>query len=91
MYAVSLSSALFLLEKPAMAVSVAAAGVILGWPFSILAVLPLTVYSLLGKRFKQVFLSAAATSLIILVSMTSTILVHLFFFVHALNGFRTWF
>ncbi|XXG90193.1 hypothetical protein AAC387_Pa12g2016 [Persea americana] len=66
MYAVSLSSALFLLEKPAMAVSVAAAGVILGWPFSILAVLPLTVYSLLGKRFKQVFLSAAATSLIIL-------------------------
>eukprot|EP00268_Persea_americana_P042654 TRINITY_DN426_c1_g1_i1.p1 TRINITY_DN426_c1_g1~~TRINITY_DN426_c1_g1_i1.p1 ORF type:complete len:574 (+),score=88.11 TRINITY_DN426_c1_g1_i1:252-1973(+) len=66
MYAVSLSSALFLLEKPAMAVSVAAAGVILGWPFSILAVLPLTVYSLLGKRFKLVFLSAAATSLIIL-------------------------
>lgn len=66
MYAVTLSSALYLLEKPAMAVSIAAAGVILGWPFSILAVLPLTVYSLLSGRFKQVFISAAATSLIIL-------------------------
>ncbi|XP_058095596.1 dol-P-Man:Man(6)GlcNAc(2)-PP-Dol alpha-1,2-mannosyltransferase [Magnolia sinica] len=63
MYAVTLSSALFLLGKPAMAVSVAAAGVLLGWPFSILAVLPLTIYSLVTGRFIRVFLSGAATSL----------------------------
>ncbi|XP_010277032.1 PREDICTED: dol-P-Man:Man(6)GlcNAc(2)-PP-Dol alpha-1,2-mannosyltransferase [Nelumbo nucifera] len=65
MYAVTLSSALFLLQKPAMAVSVAAAGVILGWPFSILAVLPITCYSLV-KKFKQVFLSGVATTVALL-------------------------
>ncbi|PIA42223.1 hypothetical protein AQUCO_02100239v1 [Aquilegia coerulea] len=64
MYAVSLSSGLFLLDKPAMAASVAAAGVILGWPFSILAVLPVTCYCL-KRRFKRVFLSAAATSVVV--------------------------
>ncbi|KAM7495397.1 hypothetical protein LguiB_030006 [Lonicera macranthoides] len=62
MYAISLSSALFLFEKPAMAVAVAATGVILGWPFSILAFLPVTIYSLI-RRFKQAFLSGAVTSL----------------------------
>lgn len=91
MYSVSLSSALFLLQKPAMAVSVASAGVILGWPFSILVVLPLTVYSLLSGRFKQVFLSAAATSLTILVRYN---LYHFGssdpLFIH-IKGFRTWF
>lgn len=67
MYAVSLSSGLFLLDKPAMAVSVAAAGVILGWPFSILVFLPLTFYSL-ARRFKQTLLAGAATSIVVLVS-----------------------
>ncbi|XP_057952186.1 dol-P-Man:Man(6)GlcNAc(2)-PP-Dol alpha-1,2-mannosyltransferase isoform X2 [Malania oleifera] len=66
MYAISLSSGLFLLEKPAMAVSVAAAGVILGWPFSILAFLPVTLYSL-ARRFKQAFLSGAVTSVALLI------------------------
>lgn len=66
MYAMSLSSALFLFGKPAMAVSVAAVGVILGWPFSVLAFLPVTFYSL-TKRFKQAFLSGAMTSLSLLV------------------------
>ncbi|XVF04354.1 hypothetical protein REPUB_Repub05bG0075400 [Reevesia pubescens] len=65
MYAMSLSSGLFLLEKPSWAVSVAAVGVILGWPFSILAFLPVTLYSL-AKRFKQVFLSGAVTSIALL-------------------------
>lgn len=67
MYAVSLSSGLFLLDKPAMAVSVAATGVILGWPFSILVFLPLTFYSL-ARRFKQTLLAGAATSIVVLVS-----------------------
>ena len=68
MYAVSLSSALFLFDKYAMAVPVAAAGVLLGWPFSVLVSLPLTIYSLKKGDFKKVFLSAAACSILILVS-----------------------
>lgn len=66
MYAMSLSSGLFLLGKPAFAVAVAAVGVILGWPFSILAFLPITIYSL-ARRFKQTFLAGAVTSLVLLV------------------------
>lgn len=66
MYAISLSSALFLFEKPAMAVAVAAAGVILGWPFSVLAFLPITICSL-TRRFKQSFLAGAITSIVALV------------------------
>lgn len=65
MYAVSLSSGLFLLEKPALAVAVAAAGVILGWPFSILVFLPVTLYSLRIK-FKEAFLAGALTSIALL-------------------------
>ncbi|KAK4387134.1 Dol-P-Man:Man(6)GlcNAc(2)-PP-Dol alpha-1,2-mannosyltransferase [Sesamum angolense] len=61
MYAMSLSSALFLFEKPAAAVGVAATGVILGWPFSILAFLPVTIFSLV-RRFKRAFLSGVVTS-----------------------------
>ncbi|KAL6202171.1 hypothetical protein ACLB2K_025881 [Fragaria x ananassa] len=65
MYAVSLSSGLFLLDKHAMAVSVAAAGVILGWPFSILVFLPVTIYSL-ARRFKLAFIAGAVTSIVVL-------------------------
>lgn len=67
MYAISLASGFFLLEKYAMAVAVSAAGVILGWPFSILAFLPVVFYSL-ARRFKQTFLAGAATSVTLLVS-----------------------
>lgn len=73
MYAVSLASALFLFEKYALAVSVAAGGVILGWPFSFLVVLPLTIYSLI-KRFKQVFFYGLITSILVLVSHTYSIM-----------------
>ncbi|RXI02962.1 hypothetical protein DVH24_003040 [Malus domestica] len=66
MYAMSLSSGLFLLDKYTMAVTVAAVGVILGWPFSILAFLPVTFYSL-ARRFKQAFLAGAAISVALLV------------------------
>ncbi|KAH7861770.1 hypothetical protein Vadar_030627 [Vaccinium darrowii] len=65
MYAISLSSALFLFEKPAMAVAVAAIGVILGWPFSVLAFLPVTIYSLM-KRFRQSFFAGAITSIVLM-------------------------
>lgn len=50
-----------------MAVAVAALGVILGWPFSVLAFLPVTVCALV-RRFKRAFLSGAITSIIALVS-----------------------
>ncbi|KAL8505723.1 hypothetical protein ACS0TY_016804 [Phlomoides rotata] len=62
MYAMSLSSALFLFEKPAAAVAIAATGVILGWPFSVLAFLPVTILSL-ARRFKHAFLSGVVISL----------------------------
>jgi len=67
MYAISLASGLFLLDKHAAAVAVSAIGVILGWPFSILAFLPVTLYSLYIK-FKQAFIGGAVTSVILLVS-----------------------
>ncbi|KGN55070.1 dol-P-Man:Man(6)GlcNAc(2)-PP-Dol alpha-1,2-mannosyltransferase [Cucumis sativus] len=65
MYAVSLSSGLFLLEKPAPAVAVAASGVILGWPFSVLVFLPVTLYSL-RRKFKEAFLAGALASIALL-------------------------
>lgn len=65
MYAMSLSSGLFLLDKPAWAVAVAAVGVILGWPFSILAFLPVVLYSL-RRRFKQTFISGVVTTVSLL-------------------------
>ncbi|KAB2605557.1 dol-P-Man:Man(6)GlcNAc(2)-PP-Dol alpha-1,2-mannosyltransferase-like [Pyrus ussuriensis x Pyrus communis] len=48
-------------------ITIAAVGVILGWPFSILAFLPVTFYSL-ARRFKQAFLAGAAISVALLVS-----------------------
>ncbi|CAJ2659647.1 dol-P-Man:Man(6)GlcNAc(2)-PP-Dol alpha-1,2-mannosyltransferase [Trifolium pratense] len=65
MYAISLASGLFLLDKHAAAVAVSAIGVILGWPFSILAFLPVTLYSLYIK-FKPAFIAGAVTSVILL-------------------------
>ncbi|CAM8948815.1 unnamed protein product [Rhodiola kirilowii] len=65
MYAVSLSSGLFLFDKYAMAVVVAIIGVVLGWPFSVLAFLPVVLYSLI-RKFKQTFIWAAIVSVIVL-------------------------
>ncbi|AAF99843.1 Hypothetical protein [Arabidopsis thaliana] len=65
MYAISLSSGLLLFEKYAMAVAVSVVGVILGWPFSILAFLPVVIYSLV-KRFKQAFIAGAVTTIFLL-------------------------
>ncbi|XP_075477030.1 alpha-1,2-mannosyltransferase ALG9 [Primulina tabacum] len=65
MYAMSLSSALFLFEKPTAAVAIAAGGVILGWPFSILAFLPVTIYSLY-RRLNYAFASGVVTSVTLL-------------------------
>lgn len=66
MYAMSLASALALLEKPALAVAVSASGVIIGWPFSVLAFLPVTIFSL-RKSFKQAFVAGTIISIAVLV------------------------
>lgn len=76
MYAISLSSGLLLFEKYAMAVAVSVVGVILGWPFSILAFLPVVIYSLV-KRFKQAFISGAVTSIFLLVSLQQSLVLSL--------------
>ncbi|KAK6132645.1 hypothetical protein DH2020_033597 [Rehmannia glutinosa] len=76
MYTMSLSSALFLFGKPAASVAVAATGVILGWPFSILAFLPVTIFSLL-RRFKHAFLSGVVTSLAL---MALSVIVDYFYY-----------
>ncbi|CAO2836224.1 unnamed protein product [Amaranthus hypochondriacus] len=65
MYAMSLASALALLEKPALAVAVSASGVIIGWPFSVLAFLPVTIFSL-RKSFKQAFVAGTIISIAVL-------------------------
>lgn len=77
MYTITLSSALFLQEKYSLAVSVAAAGVILGWPFSVLVFLPITAASLIYGRFTLVFISGLVTSAFTLVSHL-VILVHFY-------------
>ncbi|KAI9086017.1 hypothetical protein K1719_032100 [Acacia pycnantha] len=76
MYAISLASGLFLIDKPAAAVAVSATGVIVGWPFSILAFLPVTISSLL-RKFKQAFIAGAVSSIILL---ASSILVDFYYY-----------
>ncbi|KAK9674496.1 hypothetical protein RND81_12G236300 [Saponaria officinalis] len=66
MYAMSLATALALMERPAWAVSIAASGVIIGWPFSVLAFLPVTLFSL-HRSFKRSFLSGSIISVTLLV------------------------
>jgi alpha-1,2-mannosyltransferase len=67
MYAITLASAALLLERPAISVSVAAVGVLLGWPFSILTAVPLVIYALTAGNFKRVFWSGATTSICVMV------------------------
>uniref|UniRef100_A0A0D6R9T7 Mannosyltransferase n=1 Tax=Araucaria cunninghamii TaxID=56994 RepID=A0A0D6R9T7_ARACU len=67
MYAITLASAALFLDSPATSVSVAAVGVLLGWPFSILTAAPLVTYALASGNFKRVFLAGAATSIFVMV------------------------
>lgn len=92
MYAISLASALALLDKPAMAVAVAATGVIIGWPFSVLAFLPVTFFSL-RKSLKQAFVSGTIISVALLVSLAKMFLQFVitiyWFVVFSVNDFHT--
>lgn len=69
MYAITLASALVLLgDKHKAVVAVAAAGVLIGWPFAALAAAPLVVYSLMGGGFLHIFLAGLLTTLCTMVS-----------------------
>ena len=67
MYGLTLAAALWLEGRPAGSVGVAAAGVLLGWPFSVLATAPLVLHATLFGGFKTVFGMGAAASLGVLV------------------------
>lgn len=70
MYAITLASALVLLgDRHKTVVAVAAAGVLVGWPFAALAAAPLVVYSLMGGGFLHVFLAGLLTTLCTMVSL----------------------
>lgn len=73
MYAITLASALVLLgDRHKTVVAVAAAGVLVGWPFAALAAAPLVMYSLLGGSFLSVFLAGLVTTLCTMVSSCSS-------------------
>jgi hypothetical protein len=63
MYGLTASAAALLAGRPATAVALAAAGVALGWPFSILATVPLVLFGLFTGGFWRVFAAGAFASL----------------------------
>lgn len=69
MYAITLASALVLMgDWHKTVVAVAAAGVLVGWPFAALAAAPLVVFSLLSGGFLHVFLAGVLTTFCTMVS-----------------------
>jgi hypothetical protein len=71
MYAITLASALVLLgDWHKSVVAVAAAGVLVGWPFAALLVL----YSLLGGGFLLIFLAGLLTTLCTMVSSAALVI-----------------
>ena len=74
MYAITLASALVLLgDRHKTVVAVAAAGVLVGWPFAALAAAPLVVYSLSAGGFLHVFLTGLLTTLCTMVSSAALV------------------
>lgn len=67
MYCMSLAVAAILLEKPCLAVVAAVIGVLIGWPFSVLATLPIVIYALASGGFMGVVLAGLAATGCILV------------------------
>ncbi|KAL3675053.1 hypothetical protein R1sor_025001 [Riccia sorocarpa] len=67
MYTLTLASAALLYRKPSTAVAVAAFGVLVGWPFSVLAAIPVVLYSLVTGEFLKVFFAGFSTSILTLV------------------------
>lgn len=69
MYSMTFAVAALLSGKPRLAVAVAAVGVLLGWPFSVLAALPIVIYALTTGGFMGVFWVGLTTSACILVPL----------------------
>lgn len=71
MYGLTASAAALLANRPATAVALAAAGVVLGWPFSILATVPIVLFALFTGGFWKVFAAGGIASLVTLVSRSA--------------------
>ncbi|KAG6546793.1 hypothetical protein Mapa_011739 [Marchantia paleacea] len=67
MYTLTLASAALLYRKPGTAVAVGAFGVLVGWPFSVLAAVPVVLYALATGGFLKVFMAGLTTSVFTLV------------------------
>ncbi|CAM6087679.1 unnamed protein product [Calypogeia fissa] len=67
MYAITLAVAALMYRKPRTAVAVAVVGVVFGWPFSVLATLPLVVYAFVLGGFVPVFVTGFSSSILALV------------------------
>jgi alpha-1,2-mannosyltransferase len=69
MYTMTLAVAAAISGNPHLAVVAAASGVLIGWPFSVLATAPIVIYSLLTGGFVKTVLIGVATCIGILVSI----------------------
>lgn len=67
MYTITLAVAALISEKPLLAVVAAAVGVLIGWPFSVLATAPIVIYSLMTGGLISTILVGIATSVCILI------------------------
>ncbi|GAQ89586.1 alpha-1,2-mannosyltransferase [Klebsormidium nitens] len=77
MYGLTASAAALLSNRPATAVALAAAGVTLGWPFSILATVPIVLFALFTGGFWKVF---AAGAVALLGTLVPSALIDRFFY-----------
>ena len=71
MYTITLALAAAISGKPHLAVAAAASGVLIGWPFSVLATAPIVIHSLLTGGFVKTVLVGLVTCISILVSVFS--------------------
>ena len=69
MYTITLALAAAISGKPHLAVVAAASGVLIGWPFSVLAVAPIVIYCLFTGGIIRTILVGLATCIGILVSV----------------------
>ncbi|XP_074339821.1 alpha-1,2-mannosyltransferase ALG9-like [Apium graveolens] len=69
MYALSLSSAFYLLDMPTVALAVAAIGTTLGWPFLVLTFLPVTVHTLIRIQDHAFLRGFIVTSVVMVLSI----------------------
>eukprot|EP00250_Pteridium_aquilinum_P012965 c2104_g1_i1 orf=506-2251(-) len=70
MYTITSAIAALISGKPLLAVAAAVVGVLIGWPFSVLATVPIVIYSLLAGGLMSTIAVGIATSICILIPST---------------------